>query len=1011
MIGSPIANRKFPELSSLIGFFLSTVALRTSLDGKLSFQDFLARVDKTMTHALQNQDILFDDLVRTLNPNRAPGQHPLFSSMFIFQGEREARPLIDIPGHTFEMTYLLPEVSKVDLSFFATERNQSLELLFEYRSDKFSPEIIEGWLHNLKNLLEDLTVHPKRSLSHLNLLSNAEQKKLLPPLPLYSNAPNILESISHAVQNSPDKAAIDGSVTLTYRELWEQSTLLAAELHRQGFRHQVIALLIPREAAAIVAILGILRSGNCYLPLDPDSPPKRLSTLLELSSADAILSQGKLANRFPNSLPTLDLSQTFKPGPLPEQPKEDDVAYLIFTSGSTGTPKPVSISHRNLAISTSARATYYSKPPERFLLLSALIFDSSVAGIFWTLTTGGTLYPLPIQIQQDPTALTHFIKEHRISHTLGLPSLAQVLLEDSEEEDLSSLQTLIVAGEPCPAELARLHHHKIPDGELFNEYGPTEATVWATAHKVSPHDNPVPIGHPISCLRAFPVDPEGQLVPVGMIGELAISGPTLSFGYLGRPELTNQKFTSIKLNNETTRIYRTGDLVRTTPSGELIYLGRSDNQIKIRGFRIELGEIESLLISHPQVRQALVAADTQLHAFIVSSEPLSAEDLHFFLAKKLPDYMIPATISFVESLPTLANGKADRTALSRLIPEPSNKKEHIPPRNEVESALAQIWQTCLNGEPPSIHDHFFQSGGDSLLALRFISQARKANFKLAMGDLSHYPSIASLASNLKQKRKHLIHLSNKESSAEKLYCFPLFDGRLDLFHDFVEHTPDLSLIGLQPPGIGGSTPPCSRMSELANFYSDLIQQHSQGPYQLIGFCSAAPMVYQTACRLREQGKQITSIILVDATAPRKNLIAPKKFRKLLTLRRQFQANGSTLGAIFTVLAESTSFRLKKLLPSYFPQEERDSVTQAIADASLEAIDEFQLSKADFPILFVQTWAYQAWDDVFLQTSMKDFWRRSASDFSIHYLACKHDHCFKGLAGKELARLIAEAPTA
>ena len=548
-VGSPIANRKYAELSPLIGFFLSTVALRTTLQGDLPFQDFLARVHDTMQHALKNQDVLFDDLVRALNPVRQSGRHPLFSTMFVFEGELESRPQIELSNHEFELISLHPNVAKVDLCLFAIEQKESLDLLFEYRSDKFSSELIEGWLHNFVSLLEAITRNPQQSLVRLNLLTKSEQNDLQPPPPLSSVPTSVLEPISQIVKTHPQKLALSGDKALTYLELWEQSGRLAAEIQRSGIHKGVIALLITREINAIIAILGILRSGNAYLPLDPVTPPERLANLLELASAEAVVSQGQPPKNLSETLPYFDLTQRFEEEILPESPRPENLAYLIFTSGSTGTPKAVPITHRNLTHSTQARLEYYSSPPKRFLLLSPLHFDSSVAGIFWTLTAGGTLLPLPSGMEHDPTKLVDFVQKHKITHSLGLPSLIQIILESSDPDNLVSLRTLIAAGESCSTTLAQLHHKKIPEGKLFNEYGPTEATVWATVHEVSPDENPIPIGQSIPGLKAFSLNAAGLPTPTGMIGELALAGPTLSPGYLEQLDLTKKKFITLDIQS------------------------------------------------------------------------------------------------------------------------------------------------------------------------------------------------------------------------------------------------------------------------------------------------------------------------------------------------------------------------------------------------------------------------------------------------------------------------------
>ena len=766
IVGTPIANRRFPELSDLIGFFLNTSALRTDLSHNPTFLDALTRVRETVNHALENQDVIFDDLVRELNPPRQPGQHPFFSTMFIFQREQEAVPPIDIPGCNFEMTYLMADVSKVDLSLFAAERNGGLETIFEYRTDLFSPALMEKLLENFESLLQSITNAPSAKIETLDLSSPAD-RALYPRQEEPTPSPLFLERLENVVKTTPDHLALGGQSSLTYQELWTRSAGLAQALSEKGLHQQPIAILLPRSNEAIIAIVGILRSGNAYLPINPTIPDQRLQDLLSSGTPQAVVTDTTNIPRLDTALPLFEISEHLTGGNYEQElPSASDLAYLILTSGSTGQPKPVAISHSNLAHSTFARKSYYEHTPERYLLISSLAFDSSVAGLFWTLAEGGTLVPMPEGLEQDIEALANFIQVQGITHLLSLPSLYQLLLEHTAPEKLHALTTVIVAGESCPSLLAQTHHQKLPHCQLHNEYGPTEATVWATAHQVTADEQPVPIGKAIPQVQVHLLDSQHQPVPLGMLGELAISGPTLASGYYKNPALTEERFLAPTATRP--RTYLTGDIARQNLDGTIYFLGRKDRQIKVRGFRIEPGEIESTLCLLPAISEAAVIAhEQQIHAFLLSETPPPQEQLVSHLRSRLPDYMVPATFQFIPSLPRLSNGKTDTLSLVPLIEKPSSDEVIISPRTPLEQKLAQVWSEVLNESDPSIEANFFESGGDSLSSIRFLAKARAQGIHLEASDLFQFPSISALASIASESQPNL------ESTQETPQSFPL----------------------------------------------------------------------------------------------------------------------------------------------------------------------------------------------------------------------------------------------
>ncbi|WP_157696343.1 non-ribosomal peptide synthetase, partial [Caballeronia temeraria] len=433
-----------------------------------------------------------------------------------------------------------------------------------------------------------------------------------------------------------------------------------------------------------------------------------------------------------------------------------NLAYVIYTSGSTGKPKGVAIEHRTLVASTYARHQFYEHAAnERFLLLSSLAFDSSVAGLFGTLTNGGCLALVDIDTARDPNAIIRLVRDRDITRVLCVPSLGQAILDSMSSSGEHKLREIIVAGEACPPNLARQSSTLPRPVSLYNEYGPTEATVWATAYRcLAEETNRVPIGRPIANTRIYLLDADRRLMPPGAVGELYIGGAGVARGYLNRPELTAERFLDDPFAPGS-RMYRTGDLARYRADGNIEFLGRNDHQVKIRGFRIELGEIEAQIASHPAVREAVVIArarhektqDQQLVAYVTGTSDIDGGVLREQLSERLPDYMVPSAFVVLDALPLTPNGKLDRRALPD--PQWQDLAAYVGPRTSLEASLAQCFADVLGLARVSVFDNFFALGGHSLLATQLVSRLREAlSIEVPLRALFDAPTVASLAEAL-----------------------------------------------------------------------------------------------------------------------------------------------------------------------------------------------------------------------------------------------------------------------
>lgn len=621
LIGTPVANRKYAELENLIGFFLNTIVLRVDFSQDVTFRAYLDTIRQRALQALANADVPFDQVVDAIKPKRDPAFNPLFQAMFVFQDHQGQQPaLADL---TLERIQLDAQVSKFDVTLFVQTTANGLQIGLEYNTDLFDAEPMQRMIQVYQTLLQSIVNDPAAPLSQLQMLPQAERAALL-ELGSGADVPYPQDRLIHdLIADHPAQAvAIQSeSGSMTYGELNERANQVAHYLRALGVdRGVAVGLCVERSAEMLIAIVGILRAGGAYVPIDPDYPQERIRYMLADAGIRILLTQDMLKGTFAqagatiialDNNPRLDMQDSDAPATTTTP---DDLAYIIYTSGSTGQPKGVRIRHRNLVHSTVARYSFYPHPAERFLLLSSYAFDSSVVGIFWTLCAGGTLCLPPHQGERDINLIAALIEKYRITHLLALPSLYQILLELAAGAALRSLNTVMVAGEACPIALVRQHYQQLPDCRLYNEYGPTEGTVWSSAWEIPPDASKILIGKPIPNMQAYVLDRSLQPVPVGVRGELFIAGAGIAEGYHNRPELTAERFVENPFGAG--KLYRTGDLASLHADGNIEFFGRIDYQVKISGYRIELGEIESALLQHDAVREAVVLA--------VSGQPAAA---------------------------------------------------------------------------------------------------------------------------------------------------------------------------------------------------------------------------------------------------------------------------------------------------------------------------------------------------------------------------------------------------
>jgi myxalamid-type nonribosomal peptide synthetase MxaA len=609
LVGTPVTSRDHAQTEGLIGFFLNTAVMRADFSKPAGFDALLAETRRQSVAALANQMLPFERLVEHLRPRRDPSHNPIFQAMFVYQDASAYAP--QLPGLASVPLMVDAGVSKFDLTLFAALDGERPTISLEYSTALFEQPTAERLLRSFEVLLQSIAEDPATPVDRLAILAPEERRVLLQEWSATNAAP-IPEQCIHdliAAQPAGHTAVVYGDETLSYGELDARANQLAHHLIALGAQPgDAIGLCVERSLDMAVGILGILKAGCGYVPIDPAYPRERVRFMVEDAGITILLTQPHVRASLPEQAQLALLSDPAiarqpRTAP-PPRATPDDLAYMIYTSGSTGQPKGVRVAHRNLVHSTTARFAYYPEPASSFLLLSSFAFDSSLVGIFWTLCQGGTLCLPPQHAERDVLQLASLIERVGATHTLMLPSLYRVLLDFAEPAQLRSLRTVIVAGEPCPLALAAHHHALLPDAALYNEYGPTEGTVWATAWRIPAAPQRILIGRAIPNMQTYILDARREPVPIGVAGELYIGGAGVTAGYHNRPDLTEERFVPNPFGAG--RLYRTGDLARYLADGEIEFLGRVDTQVKLNCYRLELGEIEAALLRHPAVGEAVV---------------------------------------------------------------------------------------------------------------------------------------------------------------------------------------------------------------------------------------------------------------------------------------------------------------------------------------------------------------------------------------------------------------------
>ncbi|MCF6284869.1 MAG: amino acid adenylation domain-containing protein, partial [Candidatus Hydrogenedentes bacterium] len=915
IVGTALAGRSRMELESLIGFFVNTVAVRTQVARDLPFEKLVERIDRSIREAQENQDVPFERVVADCQAGREPSRSPIFQVMFVLHNTPEYS--IEFSGITMRGEEISNGGSKFDLTMSVQPTEFGYSLNLEYNTALYKAATIETLLSRYEYLLADVVLAPERPVGQLNLSKaglveepeelDAPQSQPAPDLS--SDVPECLHTLfEERARNTPDTRAVTcEGFSLSYKKLNARANQVANYLVDHGAGPDtLVGLCLDRSIDTVVAILGVLKSGSAYVPMDPVYPAERMRLIIEDAQCPVVITHVAQRECFKEDGNTVILVLDDIETDLSRYSSEnrrcetgaDDLAYVIYTSGSTGKPKGALISHRNVTrLFSSMEPSFGFNEKDSWTLFHSYAFDFSVWEIWGAFLYGGRLVVVPYVVSRSPEYFYQLLIDEQITVLSQTPSAFKQLQYHEELQPLAAVSDLalryvFIGGEfmalPGLASWYKRHGDETP--RLVHVYGITETTVFVTYRPLSQTDTapgtPSLIGKAIVDLALYVLDESKVQVGVGEVGELFVGGPGVCRGYLNRPELTAERFLPNPFPEADVApvLYKTGDLVRLL-DGDLEFIGRNDHQVQLRGFRVELGEIETVLNTHAQIRGAIVRAredkpgDMRLVAYYLAKEELSLESLRSCLTEKLPGYMVPSKFIHLVSFPLTNNGKVDVDALPAPVTEVAASETSEAPRNDMERLVAEVWCSLLGLDRVGISDNFFELGGHSLLAIQVLTQINeKLETQLGLRDFFDSPTIESFALVAVSKEtdsedgagsKWLLHL--KKGSGIPFFCvkgagdvggsydtFASAMGDSQPFYGF----PDLDFDDLEQSAEAFTIEKLARRC-----IEEIVKIQPSGPYYVGGYSFGGVVAYEIARQFLEAGEKVPLIAMLDSAIP------------------------------------------------------------------------------------------------------------------------------------------------
>ena len=872
IVGGGADGRRRPELRGMMGYILDTFAVRTRPTAEMRFDDFLREVKQSVLGALGAAEAPFDRVVQAVDAKRDLSHHPIFQTFFSFLAPGGGLP----KGWDVRPKDVNGGATKFDIYFEVEELPAKTAVCVIYSTDLFDGDTIQRMLGHWVTLLEAVCVTPECELGMLPVLTAAEREMMLVrwneqamPVP----ATTMHELVAEQVRRTPDDVAIEfGEKRWTYAEVERKAEVMAAHLRRAGARPgKLVAICIDRSEMLVAALLGVLKTGAAYLPLDPGTPLARITLCLEDAEPVVLLTQRSVVRELPaggaNVLVLEDLAADVDVDVVRSVVGPEDTAYVIHTSGSTGRPKAVELSHGSVVnLLLSMKRTPGFTAADTLVAVTTVSFDIAVLELFLPLISGGRLVIASRNDALDPYRLASLMQRVGCTVMQATPATWRALMAIDWQGQAG--MKVLCGGEALTRDLAE--KLLVRNVELWNVYGPTETTIWSTVRRVQPGKGTVPIGRPIANTTTYILDAKEQPVPIGVPGELYIGGLGLAKGYRGQPELTAEKFVTPAVADGA-RVYRTGDYAVYRGDGTIECQGRADNQVKIRGHRIELEEVELHLSAHPKVAAAAArvwedpVGGNRMSAYLVgkSGEQSGVSEMREFLHGRLPEYMIPSDFTVLDAMPMTANGKTDRKAL----PLPSGpslpRLADAMPLTEEEQRLAKIWEDTLGVASVGRHDNFFDLGGHSLLLIVLFSRINKEfSSTLPITTIFDAQTLSALATVLKEKVRisSLVPVQTAGTQA------PLFMAHSYLLYRGLSNTlgNDQPFYGLreleQDSGL-------SIEARAVQYVSDMRRVQAHGPYRIAGWCAAGPLAVEVARQLLLCGEKVGLLLLFDSWLP------------------------------------------------------------------------------------------------------------------------------------------------
>ncbi|MEU0137405.1 amino acid adenylation domain-containing protein [Streptomyces sp. NPDC006296] len=1014
VVGAPTSNRRRGDVTGLIGFFVNTIALRTDLSGSPTVSNALKQVNQRIRDALKHVDLPFERVVELVNPPRSPAYTALFQAMFAWVPSMKKE--LDLPDLNVALREDAAHVpAKFDLVLALADEGPVLSGEIDYAVALFDRATVERYIRQFLRVLRLMTERPEAATADLTLLDEDEQREILAafsagPAAAGPEPAGLLERFAGQVRERPHQlAVVAGDTELDYATLDRRSGRLASALLARGAGPDtVVGLHTGRTAELVVGVLGVLKAGAAYLPLDPEQPPERLAAMVGDAAPVLVLTDRADAGGDERPL-WRNLAETEAEGTHDAVPDVGAdparLAYVIYTSGSTGRPKGVAVTHGSVVnLFDHWRDLMGEAPGEAASAWSSIGFDASVHELLVPLTTGAVLHLVPDELRGDPGALMDWLREHKVTQAFLPPSYVLWIDEDPAVRLAGlSLRQLLTGVESLPESALHRMCELLPGLRVCFGYGPTEATLYSTAYTdPQPYERSCPIGRPLRGTRLYLLDDRMRPVPVGVPGEVYLGGASLARGYLNRPDLTDERFVPDPFVPGE-RVYRTGDTARWLPDGNAEYVGRRDDQLKLRGFRIEPGEVEAALLAVPGVHEAVVLADRETPGgpHLVAGvgcdpgSPRTAYEWRAALGDRLPDYMIPVVVAEFPRLPLNRSGKVDRAEVLRAtVRAHGGRVNTAAPRDHVEMALYRIWRQVLLHPDVGIGDNFFELGGTSISAIKMASAVQEQlGVTLPVREVMLHPTIEALAARVRTVGAGAAASAESGSLVEfragdggrRVVCVHPAGGTAFCYLPLSTALPeDVGVVGLQAPGIDPGESVLPGVEAMAREYLRLVAPRPDEVLVLCGLSYGGLIAYEMGRILAAAGHERVGVVLLDTHGAQ---------------------DAEQRAAIEPVGMEEFRDKLVRFNGMY-PGIDDDQVARYlnVYNHHRETARDYVVPESPARVVLVQATAVEDEDAEGAAAGMRAFWRQRVSGpFAVEPVACGH---WDMLESDELPRVAA-----